>query len=218
MLSGLPGVESGGALISDKPRGYRDPGEIDQGRITIEREDGSKILIARSARHLMAHIYQTLKDDEKDLFIEQVLCEATRAEYRQRGLEPGEAFDFLKANQGQIAALFGRMPMGEYTPGVFMQQVGGGAYRVAISNKAAEGLQWRGFDMIWEGGRMETIGGEHETPEVVTVPTLEEAVAETGSISGATALIAEARARQPRQRFVQSGWKLRWFVPARPVE
>ncbi|VAX41851.1 hypothetical protein MNBD_PLANCTO03-1981, partial [hydrothermal vent metagenome] len=218
MLSGLPGVESGGAFISDKPRGYRDPGEIDQGKITIEREDGSKILLARSGRHLMAHIYQTLQDDERDLFTEQVLCEATRAEYRERGLDPGDAFDYLKTHEAEIVALFARMPMGEYTPGVFMRQVGGGVYRLALSHKASEGLTWRGFDMVWEGGHMETVGAPDHTPELITVPTLEEAVVETGSVSAAAALITQAKARQPEQRFVPSGWKLRWFVPGPPME
>lgn len=213
MLSGLPGVEGGGALLSDKPKGYRDPREIDGGRITLEREDGSKILLARSARHLMAHIYSTLQQDERDLFTEQVLCEATRAEFRERGMDPAEAFDYFKAHEGQVAQLFGRMPMGEYTPGVLMRQVGDKVYRVALTPQAAEGLPWRGFDMVWEGGRMETVGAGDQAPEPVYVPTLEEAVTETGSISGATALIADARAREPEQRFIQSGWKLRWFVP-----
>lgn len=212
MLSGLPGVETGGAPVSEKPRGYQDPTQIDGGKITLEREDGSKILIARSARHLMAHIYTTLREGERDVFTEQVLCEATRIEFRAKGYDPREAFDYLKENEAQVAALFGRMPMGEYTPGVFMRQIGDDVYRVALSRKAAEGLEWRGFDMVWEGGRLENeAGGE---PEPVHVPTLEEAVKETGSVAAATAVIADAKARQPKQRFIQSGWKLRWFVPA----
>lgn len=213
MLSGLPGVESGGALMSDKPRGYQDPSQIDSGKITIEREDGTRVLLARSARHLMAHIYQTLKEDQRDLFTEQVLCDATKAEFRARGMDPREAFDYLKQRENDIVQLFARMPNGEYSPGVLMQPVGGKAYRVALPAKAVEGLEWRGFDMVWEGGRMETVGASEEGPEPVRVPTLEEAVAETGSISAAQAKIADAKARQPEQRFIQSGWKLRWFVP-----
>jgi hypothetical protein len=216
MLSGLPGTESGGALVSERPRGYRDPSQIDGGKITIEREDGSKVLVARSARHLMAHVYTTLKEEEKELFTEQVLCEATRAEFRARGLDPGEAYEELKRREADVVALFGRMPMGEYTPGVLMRQLGDGIYRVALAPKAAEGLAWCGFDMVWEGGRMETVGGEQA--EQVYVPTLEEAVQETGNVAAATSLIAEARAKQPKQVFVQSGWKLRWLVPAQPVE
>ncbi len=212
MLAGLPGVEGGGALISDKPKGYRDPSQIDSGKITIEREDGSKVLLARSARHLMAHIYQTLKEDQRDLFTQQVLCDATRAEFRARGMDPGAAFDYLKEHETQVAQLFARMPNGEYSPGVLLQPVGGKAYRLALPAKAVEGLPWRGFDMVWEGGRMETVGAAAGA-EPVRVPTLEEAVAQTGSVSGAQAVIADARARQPQQRFVQSGWKLRWFVP-----
>ena len=218
MLSGLPGAETGGGFVSEKPRGYEDPRQIDGGRITIEREDGSKVLLARSARHLMAHSYSTLQNDERELFTEQVLCEATRAEFRERGMEPGEAFDHLKSRLPEIAQLFGRMPNGEYTPGVFMNQIDDDTYRLVLTKKAAEGLAWRGFDMVWEGGRMATlraaaVGAASEGPEQVYVPTLEEAVAETGSISAAQALIADAKARRPEQRFIQSSWKLRWFVP-----
>jgi len=212
LLSGLPGVVGGGDLMSDKPKGYQDPRAIDGGRISLEREDGSKILLARSARHLMAHIYSTLKEDQEALFTEQVLCDATRAEFRARGMDPAEAFDYLKTQLPEIAQLFGRMPNGEYTPGVFMHQLGGTTYRVALTAKAADGLPWRGFDMVWEGGHMEAVGGD-QAPQEVLVPTLEEAVEQTGSIAGAAALIADAKARQPEQRFIQSGWKLRWFVP-----
>lgn len=211
MLAGLPGVQSGGALISDKPKGYTDPTRIDGGEITIEREDGSKILLARSARQLMAHIYQTLKEDQRDLFTEQVLCEATKAEFRARGMDPREAFDELKAHENEITQLFARMPNGEYSPGVLMEPLGGKTYRVVMPRKAADGLPWRGFDMVWEGGHMETVGPQ--SPEPVSVPTLEEAVKQTGSVSAARAAIEDAKARQPQQVFIQSGWKLRWFVP-----
>ncbi|MBK7405434.1 MAG: hypothetical protein IPJ41_12580 [Phycisphaerales bacterium] len=216
MLSGLPGVISGGDMMSEKPMGYQDPRVSQDGRITIDRGDGSKVLVARSARDLMAHIYSTLKADQRDVFTAQVLCDATRQEFVERGFEPGEAFAYLKEHEGEVAALFGRMPGGEYTPGVVLRQISGNVYRVALSPKAAEGLNWCGFDMVWEGGRMETEGGD-DAPQV-TVPTLEEAVKQTGSVSGATALIADAKARQPRHTFIQSGWKLRWFVPTPPKD
>jgi len=216
MLAGLPGVESGGELISDKPRGYRDPTQIDQGEIAIEREDGSKILLARSARHLMAHIHTTLKENRKDLFTEQVLCEATRAEFRANGRDAGEAFDYLNEHEAEVGALFDRMPMGEYTPGALMRKIGDDVYRVSLSPKAAQGLPWCGFDMVWEGGRIEDeAGGEAQR---AYVPTLEEAIEETGSVAAATAKIARARSDRPKQVFIQSGWKLRWFVPTPPQE
>lgn len=210
-LSSVPGAVSGGEEFTEKPKGYIDPTTLEDGKIRVEGEDGSPVLVARSARHLMAHIYSTLEKGERDLFVSQVLCEATRQEFRERGMDPGEAFDYLVENRQHVAALFGRMPMGEYSPGVTMHQIGGGATRVAMARSAAEGLRWRGFDMIWEGGRMET-PGEGE-PDLVYVPTLEEAVAESGSVSGAVALIQQAKAKKPPPRFIQSGWKLRWFVP-----
>lgn len=211
-LAAAPGAVTGGEPFNEKPKGYRDPTQVEGGRIRLEDEDGRDVLVARSARHLMAHIYATIENEERDLFTRQVLCEATREEFRARGMDPGEAFDMLRnEHRADIAALFGRMPMGEYSPGVTMRPIGGGVTRVAMDRRAADGLRWRGFDMVWEGGRMETVGPER--PEPVGVPTLEEAVEETGSISGAVALIERAKRERPQRRFVQSGWKLRWFVP-----
>lgn len=209
-LSAAPGAVSGGETFSEKPKGYRDPTQLDDGRIRVQGEDGSPVLVARTARHLMAHIYTTLKEEERELFVTQVLCEQTRAEFRERQMSPGEGFDYLKQNEQDIALLFGRMPMGEFSPGVISRQISGGVTRVTLNKAAAEGLRWRGFDMVWEGGRMDT--GPVE-PEQVTVPTLEEAVAETGSVNAGLELIRQAKAKKPTPRFIQSGWKLRWFVP-----
>ncbi|QKK08082.1 MAG: hypothetical protein HND58_07780 [Planctomycetota bacterium] len=113
-LSSAPGAISGGEEFSEKPKGYRDPTQLDDGRIRVESEDGSAVLVARTARHLMAHIYSTLKEDERDLFIEQVLCEQTKKEFRERDMSPAEAFDYLKSREQDVAALFARMPMGEF--------------------------------------------------------------------------------------------------------
>jgi len=152
LLSGLPGAVSGGEAVAAKPRGYQDPSRIDSGKITIENPDGTKTLISRSARQLMAHIYQTLLDDDRDLFTEQVLSEMTKEEYRAHNLDPKRAFDELKRHRSDVEALFARMPMGEYTPGILLQNAGRGVMRVALSRQAADKLMWRGFDMVMEGG------------------------------------------------------------------
>lgn len=151
MLSGLPGATTGGN-VSDHPRGYIDPTAVQGGKITLESDDGSKVLVARTARHLMAHIYNTLRNDERELFTEQVLSDVTKQEFRARNLDPAGAFDQLKARQPDIEALFGRMPMGEYTPGMLLRKVGDGTYRLKLTDKAADGLYWAGFDMVMEGG------------------------------------------------------------------
>jgi len=209
-LSSVPGAVSGGEAFSERPKGYRDPTLLDDGRIRVESEEGPPVLVARTARHLMAHIYSTIKEDERELFVSQVLCAQTKKEFRERGMDPGEAFDYLKSHEEDIALLFGRMPMGEFSPGVLRRQLPGGVTRVTLNRKAANGLKWRGFEMAWEGGRMETVGPVE--PEQVTVMTLEEAVTQTGSINSGLELVRQAEAKQPKQRFIQSGWKLRWFV------
>lgn len=211
-LSAAPGAISGGEEFSEKPQGYRDPTQLAEGKIRLESGGGQTVLVARTGRHLMAHIYQTLKDDERALFTEQVVCEQTKAEFRERDMQPGEAFDYLKEHERDVMLLFARMPQGEYSPGVMTRQLPGGVTRVMLNRKVADGLRWRGFDMVWEGGRM--ISESEQEAEQVTVPTLEEAVAEAGSVNGGLELIRQAKAKQPKVTFVQSGWKLRWFIAA----
>lgn len=118
-----------------------------------ENPDGSVTLVIKSGRNLMAHIQRTLAEDKKDQFTQQVLSEITRGEYQERGLDPVQAFDMAKKNQKEIGKLFNRMPMGEYSPNVLMEQLGRNMIRVRLTGQARKGLdKWTGFDMIMEKG------------------------------------------------------------------
>ena len=99
----------------------------------------------------MRHIQRTLYNNERDLFTEQVLSRMTRQEYLQRGLDPGEAFDTLKQREREIAELFSRMPLGEYTPQVIRTKVGHNMFRVRVTGVGVNDLYWRGYDMVLEG-------------------------------------------------------------------
>ena len=215
MLAGLEGTVSGGEVLSDRPRGYVDPTAVEDGRITVERTDGSKELISRTARHLMAHIYSTIEKEQRELFTEQVLSEETKEEFRARGLDPGAAFDELRARRGDISRLFQRMPMGERTPGGVLKKLGDRVYRVRVTGLAAEGLKFVGFDMVLEGAALEPIEPAEGASEAAAAsePTLEEAIEETGTVSGAVGLIQSARESRPEMRLKRSNWRLRWFVP-----
>ena len=126
-----------------------------------ENKDGSVTLISKSGRNLMSHILRTLADEEdavvakelKDQFVKQVLSEITRAEYRERNLDPEIAYTELKKQRKEIAKLFNRMPMGEYSPNVLMEQIGKNLIRVKLTGQAKKGMErWTGFDMILEKG------------------------------------------------------------------
>lgn len=152
-FSGLEGTQSQTPPVNINA-GILDPTAVPGGRIVVENADGSKTLISRNGRHLMAHIQRTLADGEEEQFTQQVLSKASADEFRQRGYDPAEAFRYLSQPQAQreIALLFNRMPMGERSPTVVMDKIGPKVYRVKLTGKPAEGLRWRGFDMIMEDG------------------------------------------------------------------
>jgi hypothetical protein len=159
----MAGLDSGGSDVTVRSgQAYVKDGEVvgagrsgdDQRstQIVIEHDDGSVTLIARSGSHLMRHIQRTLYEGERDVFTEQVLSEVTKAEFRERGRDPAEAFDALKETEREIAELFSRMPLGEHTPQVIMDKVGRNMFRVRVTGVGVNDLYWRGFDMVLEEG------------------------------------------------------------------
>ncbi len=114
-------------------------------------KDGRRIVACRSGRQLLASILILLREDDADAFAQQVLCKATLDEYAQRGLDPREAFDAVKAREKDASSLYRAMPMGEQTPGVILSKVGPGTLRVEVTGPLTRELRWRGFDMVLEG-------------------------------------------------------------------
>lgn len=150
-LAGLPGAQTGSTVVRDLCE-YQDPTAVAEDELERELPDGSKVLTAKTGRHLMIHIHNTLDRGERDLFTEQVLSKVTKAEYQARGMDPGQAFDTLLARRDDISRLFNMLPSGEFTPGVFARNIGSNTRRVEVEGMAARGLRWSGFDMVMEGG------------------------------------------------------------------
>lgn len=150
-LGGLPGAESGSTIVRDLGD-YADPTVIPPDKLVEEPEPGKKVLHAKTGRHLMIHIHNTLKNDERELFVSQVLSAVTRAECLERGIDPGDAFDYLKTREDDIAALFNMMPDGEQTPGVIAKPLGPNERRVQVTGAGLGDLYWTGFDMVMEKG------------------------------------------------------------------
>src|SRR5690606_257460 len=132
-------------------RKQREPvgmGATEPDRIVIENPDGSVTLISRRAAHLMSHIQRTLARDEEELFVEQVLSERTRAEYRERGLDPAEAFATLKKRSADVSMLFSRMPFGEASPSVIMSKVDDKTLRLTLTGAGTRDLHWTTMDIV----------------------------------------------------------------------
>ncbi len=149
LLTGLDGAQS---QLPAKRQGRALPDFLrtpDEG-IRVEAEDGTITLYSKSVRQLMAHISTTIANGERDLFVEQVLSERTKDEFYERGLDPGIAFDELVRRERDIGRLFYFMPMGEYTPGLYLKTIGRNTFRLKLARANNESLYWLGLDVVFE--------------------------------------------------------------------
>lgn len=152
-LSGSPSTRA--RQVSPEDRRAIDPDL--QTPIRQELPDGEIILRSRTARDLMAHIQHALvapkRDLERELFVEHLLSDKTRAEYEGRGLGPEEAYETLLARRDDVLLLFNRIgPLAENSPQVIMRSLGDNVIRLQVTGMAREGLRWSFMDMVYEGG------------------------------------------------------------------
>ncbi len=155
MLGSLPGAQVGERIRPAGGNRARGMGEIvdeSEVRLRIEHEDGSVTLVSRTGRQLMAHIFTTIDSDEGELFVDQVLSEMSKREFAQRGIDPLEGFKYLQTHERAIRKLFNTIPMGEFTPGVFMKAQGDNVFRLEAPTLLHRGLAWTFMDMVFERG------------------------------------------------------------------
>jgi len=149
LLSGLDGAQS---QIPTKRQARALPDFLrtpDQG-IRVENEDGTITLYSKSVRQLLAHLSTTIANGERELFIEQLLCQLTKDEFYDRGLDPSLAFDELVRRERDVGRLFYFMPMGEYTPGLYLKTIGRNTFRLKLGRANNESLHWIGIDVVFE--------------------------------------------------------------------
>lgn len=125
---------------------------VPEGKLRVEDEESGEVtLYAKRVKHLINHIITTLENDEPELFVEQVLSKITREEFEQRGLDPVLAFEELTRRRRDVYKLFGAMPMGEGTPGLFLEQIGTNMFRLKVPRGRHPDLYWTGIDASFEG-------------------------------------------------------------------
>lgn len=156
-LAGLPGARSPTPFTGRDGRIDVDQINIPPDQLRVDRGDGVIELRARSARHLMIHIYNTMmRDDDIELFTDQVLSKVTADEFVQRGRNPREAYRMLKRHERDIRALFDAMPAGEQTPGVHWSRVGDvdgtRIYRLQVDGPGTSELRFTAMDIAMERG------------------------------------------------------------------
>jgi len=120
--------------------------------LRIAHDDGGFTLIMSSPRHVVAHLRQTLVQDEPELLFEQVLSNQSKSIYAAQGKDPHEAVEFLFSNRREVLKMLQRMPQGEFTPGMFLKKIGPSAYRLELSGANGQGLRLTRLDVVWEQG------------------------------------------------------------------
>lgn len=147
-------VEAGGedrtAEALTNPMGFRFEGEPDE-QLRITRPDGSVFLVCRNPRELLFHLRNALIQEDKDAIVEQLLAKQTLQSYRDLGRDPAEAAEFLLERRREVMRMMLQMPMGELTPGQFMQPIGRNAFRLRVRPDAVDPpLKFTNFDYVYE--------------------------------------------------------------------
>ncbi len=150
-FAGMEGVSGPGATKSRKSR-ISDPRHLPPDAQREVDEEGNVTLRAKGPRHLMRHIFETLRNNERELFVEQILSDAIKKEFIDHGQEPDEAFDMLLADFEEINQLFARMPMAENAPNARYERIGENMHRLRLIKGVGRDLKWQGFDMVTEDG------------------------------------------------------------------
>jgi hypothetical protein len=144
----------GGAEFSTEPvnpnKDFVDPTQVGpEAKLVTEHDDGSKTYIARSPRHVMAHL-ETILDENSEMgdqeLLDQLISDKTKQHYREQGKDPMEFVADLRNARKDIAKFFARMPMGEQSPTVLIDQPGDNIWVVRLTGAATKGLR---FTKLW---------------------------------------------------------------------
>ncbi len=152
-LGRLPGAESGLRPVFRERTGPRgSPGNVDLSKVAIEElrtinSDGSLTLKCPAIRHCMLNLALCLQEGRDDLLYEQLISNQTKSYLRDKGEDPRSAtLAFLKDNYDDLMLVFQRIPAGERSPGVMMEQISGGQFRLVINEATAKDLR---FSQLW---------------------------------------------------------------------
>ena len=151
LMSRIPGATSAGDYERTTKPGEQQ-GVASSEKTLLEKPDGSKYMVAHNGRELMLNILKCFDDELPELFVRDVLCSVTRAEYAERGLDPVQAYHTLRPRKADIMLLFERIPGGEFTPGMLVKTVGRNMFRLELTGKFTSGLPYTGMDMMFENG------------------------------------------------------------------
>jgi hypothetical protein len=147
-LLGLPNAQS-------QMREVSDPGDsllplVGDDQAMVENPDGTRTARSTSVRQLIANLAKCLENDWGDTFEKDLLSSHAKADMAAQGMTPTMAWARVKREKEQIYRLFNLMPMGEFTPGYFMRRVGDRTFRLRVTGREADQLQYQGIDVVFE--------------------------------------------------------------------
>jgi len=138
---------------ADEAAGRAAPGEPIEGRpLRRLMPDGSVLLISRSPRHVMIHLFETLRDEEDELLLTQVISARLRDQYEKRGEDPTQIVRELRRERREIVKLMTAMPMAEQTPGALMRTTGRNAFEITAPGGPALDQKFKRFSVVIEQG------------------------------------------------------------------
>lgn len=152
-LAGVPGAVHntepvGRPNVSNEfARQAEDPAEL-----VREDEDGRREIIAKTGRHLMIHIVNCLDQNDDELWEREVLATELKEHLAKLGSTPKQYADHLRKNRESIEVLFTRMPFGEFSPTVIIDQVGKGRWTLRLTGQARRNSPLTRLHMQMERG------------------------------------------------------------------
>lgn len=151
-LTGIDGAQFGGQQPVNANEGYLDPTAATEEKTVIENPDGTKTLISKSPRTVMAHLERFLDEGDDRTLLTQVISEKTLTEMHSLNNTDEQILNFLKDNRRNIAKTFARMPLAEHTPTVIVEQPGDKTWVLRLTGAAAKDLRFTALWVRYENG------------------------------------------------------------------
>lgn len=155
-LSRVPGAEGGkppvGLAFEPLDKLAEQSGKPEE--IVIKNADGSVKLVAKQIRHVMVHLFNTLRDEDADLLYEQVVSSATKRHFEAEKPDArAHILSFLKEHEEDISTLFARMPAAEQSPGVRLTKTDEKVFKLELMGSPTRGLRFTALWLVMERGQ-----------------------------------------------------------------
>jgi hypothetical protein len=149
-FTGIGEAEFGGQAPVNPLNGRADPTVTPPDlRTIVEHPNGRKTYLTPAPSILMAHVESLLAEGTAEAdktILDQLIDENTKEHYRRHNADPADYIAYLHENRKQIVQTFARMPMGEHTPTVIVEQPGDRQWALKLTGQAARELK---FTEVW---------------------------------------------------------------------